>query len=210
MIIQNLCECCKITGAQYRKMASKPELRTDKTCLLLKAKNDLLQEMMKFVYEGNWARVSTLMKFKYFVQHDFNYDLFCKQFNIPRKRAGIFISRCDSRLAEILSAPLHYLRSDDPEKARSIFYSEISLLSTERDLGYDLSDLLPDPQRATNVQVSSCNIEIEILRIIFRSNLGELIMRGDRRKLAHLLFLMSTNSKAYLNQKAELMAKLRY
>lgn len=209
MFIKDFREYGQLINGQYKHMLTMPGRKDDEAFKLIQKKNRLMQDMMRFVLDGDWARKSTREKFRFFVSHNYDYELICKMFNTRRKCVDVFVSRCNKRLSEVLSEPMHYLKADKPEKACAIFNASVGLMTAERDLGYDLSDLLPEPARMPNVRITDCPVEINILRVLLKNNMEEMIMKGDRKKLAHLLYVLNCNNQAYLHEKADLMTAIR-
>lgn len=65
---------------------------------LICEKTILIKEIVLYIYNGDWTRVSSRDKFKMWIKNDFDYALVCKAYNTTRASLDVFIHRQDKRL----------------------------------------------------------------------------------------------------------------
>lgn len=206
MIIKDLISCGKLTVARLRELQRLDETDSEEYSVLQRRKNalDILQ---KYVTGGSWTRSSSREKYIALVKSGFDYKLTAEKFSTTRESLDVFASRQDKRLRERIGAALELIANDETEEGLICFYASAGVLS-ERELDYNVSALLPKGEKKDSVLVSDCSEEIKILRSIMATVVRKRLGCADSDKLAHLMFLLSTEDEAYQSQKQQLISEL--
>lgn len=167
-----------------------------------------LKEIRQYIKYGDWTRTASREKFMELVQSDFDYKLIEKRYKTSQACLDVFVYRQNDRLKRIIGGALTLISLNRIDEGMTLFYANAGIISA-RDFGYKVEDLLPVGVNSDSFLVSDCDAEVGLLRSLMRSNVQKLLDSADKDKLAYLVFLLNTKDKAYSQQKAELIGKLR-
>ena len=206
MIIKDLISCGKLTVARMRELQRLDETDSEEYTVLMRRKN-ALNVLQKYVTGGSWTRSSSREKYIALVTSGFDYKLTAEKFNTTRESLDVFASRQDKRLRERIGEALSLIADDETEEGLICFYASTGVLS-ERELDYNISALLPKGEKKNSLLVSDCAEEVKILRSVMVTVVRKRLGYADSDKLAHLMFLLSTEDEAYSQQKHQLISEL--
>lgn len=167
-----------------------------------------LKEIRQYIKCGDWTRTASREKFMALVQSDFDYNLIEKRYKTSRACLDVFVHRQNDRLERIIGGALTLISLNRIDEGMFSFYANAGVISA-RDFGYKVEELLPVGVKSDSLLVYDCGSEVNILRSLMKSNVQKLLDSADSEKLAYLVFLLKTKDKVYLQQKAELIGKLR-
>lgn len=204
MFIVGLCDVINSINAQYSYLMSLNENRDKEAVKLVEKKKKLLDDMQNFIIHSNWASNTTRNMLSFLIFYNFDYRMTCKAFRIQPEHLAAIVTSCDEKISEVMSEAVNYIAVDMPDKARSSFNAAVKHLSAGKGRRGEFAGLLPKPAVFSNVKLSDCSAEISILRCLNKNGLVKASMRCDRRKLAHLLYILGSSDQTYAAEKAEL------
>lgn len=173
----------------------------------LRRKKAALRELHDYVLSGNWTRKASREKYNALVDSSFDYKLIAQRFNTTRESLDVFAARQNKRLSVVIGEALRLIEQDRLEEGLESFYSLSGVFSL-REFDYKPSELL-EPQKKDSFLVSDCSEEVKVLRSLMKSEVKKRLNGADSGKLSYLMFLLTTEEKAFADQKKELVRELR-
>ena len=174
----------------------------------LKVQSKALNMLLRYIYDGDWARKSTREKLKAFILNKFDYKYVCKTFNTSRESFDVFLCRQDKRLSGIIGKPFELICKGEIEEGVRLFSSATGAVSIKREIWYNTAEILPEAKIKEGLSLGECSKEIEFLTSISKIKLRERLSECDTEKLSHLLYLVSAKEDEYRTQKRELVHKI--
>lgn len=174
----------------------------------LKALSKALNMLLRYIYDGDWARESTREKMKMFIRSKFDYKYVCSACNTSRECLDVFLSRQEKRLIGIIGKPFELICKGEIEEGMRLFGSATGAVSIKREICYNTTEILPEPKIKEGLTIGECGKEIAFLRNISKAALKEQLNGCDTEKLSHLLFLIGSKEDNYKAQKCELVQKI--
>ena len=175
---------------------------------LIREKTILIKEIVLYIYNGDWTRVSSRDKFKMWIKNDFDYALVCKAYNTTRASLDVFIHRQDKRLENYIGEAFELIKQNRLREARTSFYTRAQYITADNQFGYRLLALLPAASLEQQFQLVDCRDEINLLHSLMKHSIEDGINSVSKEKLSYLMGLLSTDSKELLTQKKRLIDSL--
>ena len=175
---------------------------------LIREKTILIKEIVLYIYNGNWTRVSSRDKFKMWIKNDFDYEIVCKAYNTKRASLDVFIHRQNKRLESYIGEAFELIKQNRLREARTSFYTRAQYITADNQFGYRLLALLPAASLEQQFQLVDCRDEINLLHSLMKHSIEDGINSVSKEKLSYLMGLLSTDSKELLTHKKRLIDSL--
>ncbi len=173
----------------------------------LRRKKAALRELHDYVLSGNWTRKASCEKYNALVNSGFDYKLIAQRFNTTRESLDVFAARQNKRLSTVIGEAFRLIEQDRIEEGLESFYS-LSGVFSPQEFDYKPLELLK-PKKKDSFLVSDCSEEVVILRSLMKSEVKKRLNGADSEKLSHLVFLLTTEEKAFAEQKRALVREMR-
>ena len=175
---------------------------------LISEKISLIRDMIKYIYNGDWARKASRDKLRALIKNDFDYEFVCKAYNTTRASLDVFVHRQDQKLESYIGEAFELIRQDRVQEARISFYARTHYISADNQFQYILFSLLPAASLEQQFQLADCQDEIKLLSSLMKTNIEDMINQASREKLSYLLGLLSSDNKHLLMQRKNLIEKM--
>ena len=160
-------------------------------------KLSLLDEILEYIESYEWVKQAKMKnRINFLVESGFDYDLYCKTYNVSYESA-----RNSSKYAyQLLSSKLgentlYLIRNGLLEEARAAFYVGTGKLKKEKFITQSLIDILPEPEFTAGLSFEDCRNELTILSNMSMWRLEYYKHRMNRDNMAYVLHLLEGSSK---------------
>jgi len=174
----------------------------------LRRKKAALRELHDYVLSGNWTRKASRDKYNALVDSGFDYRLIAQRFNTTRESLDVFAARQNKRLFAVIGEALRLIEQNRLEDGLESFYS-LSGVFSPQEFDYKPFELLPKYPQKDSFLVSDCFEEVKVLRSLMKFEVKKRLNSADYERLSYLMFLLTTEEKAFTEQRRELVRELR-
>lgn len=206
MFIKDLLNRYKATKLIIQELANADQTDSFDYTNAVKTMN-ALKELKDFIINGNWTRDESRKKFVAWIKSHFDYKLTAERFDTSRESLDVFISRQDKRLSKLMGEALALISQGRVDEGLCSFYAKSGIISAH-EYQYRITDLLPQPEKNSDVDLCDCSQEIYLLQMLMRKEMQDRLSDADTDCMAHLLFLLGSSDPTYAKQKKELIQLL--
>ena len=168
-----------------------------------------LNQMVTYVYKGSWARKATREKYKFWMEHGFNYALTASQYKTSDKCIRVLVSRAASVLEKIMRRPLSLFAQGNYLDGWIEFCFRINRLDIYELYGRPVCMIFPKPSDLDYCySLNDCKAEIKFLKTYSSYEIRAQLKSLDTQKLSYLLALVSTADPEYLDERKRVIKSI--
>lgn len=165
-----------------------------------------LNQMLSFVFKGNWARKTTREKYRFWLEHGYNYALTARQYKTSDKCARVLVTRADTVLEKIIHRPLCLFSQGNVQDGWIEFCFNIHRLDVQELYGRPVCMIMPQPSDLNYCySLQDCKPEIKFLRSYSSYEIRAQLKALDKQKLSYLLALVSCSDPEFLDERKQVI-----
>lgn len=167
------------------------------TTQIQQSKLDALMEIVNFVKQMNYIkRPRVKEKFSFFLRSKYDYQETATHFGTSRNSIDVMVSRVSRQLESLVGKEtIDMILQEKVSEALRVFRSGILNESAKGFFLPEAAKYLPEPKYRMFNSLEECSSEIRFLNVLTEHGMKNMIEGCDQEKLAHILYLISDNSK---------------
>lgn len=171
------------------------------TTQIQQSKLDALMEIVNFVKQMNYIKSPRVKeKFSFFLRSKYDYQETATHFGTSRNSIDVMVLRVSRQLESLIGKDtIEMILQDKVSEALRIFRSGLLNESIKGVFLPEAAKYLPEPKYRMFSSLEECSSEIRFLNVLTEHGMKNTIEECDQEKLAHILYLISDNSKKMID-----------
>lgn len=178
-----------------------------------KDKLSVIEEILEYVNSYEWVKQKKIKdKMRFFIESGFDYDLYCKTYNVDYQSARSSAKYAYSLLTKKIGEnTVSLIKKDYIDEARAAFYVGTGVIDKERYIVKSMAEVLPEEKFTAGIGLDECKKELIMISNMSQFRLSRYKQVMDRDKMAYIMHLLVGSSKradlfrpyimAYLNNR---------
>lgn len=157
----------------------------------------VIEEILNYVKSYKWVKQEKIKeKIRFFIESGFDYDLYCKTYNVDYQSARNSAKYAYSLLTKKIGEnTISLIKKDYIDEARAAFYVGTGLINKEKYIVKSMADVLPDEKFTAGIELNDCRNELVMLSNMSKFRLKKYLQVMNEDNMAYVMHLLVGTSK---------------